>query len=173
MLSIATAYCKKPRIGAGGGRKSLLFCGLVNGRSRTLQSSTGGSIAGVVLAPVSIGELIDKIVILEIKAARLTDPHKLKEVSKELSLLNQIDYGAAECRDEIKTLKEELRQVNASLWDIEDRIRNCEREQDFGPGFVELARAVYKTNDRRSTLKRRINEMSGSPIVEIKAHPAY
>jgi len=129
--------------------------------------------AGVVLVPISVGELIDKIVILEIKAARVTDPSKLKEVVKELSLLNQIDYGAAECRDEIKTLREEIRQVNVALWDIEDRIRNCEREQDFGSGFIDLARAVYKTNDRRSTLKRRINELSGSPIVEIKAHPAY
>src|SRR5262249_57484300 len=89
-----------------------------------------------VLAPVSVGELIDKIVILEIKAARITDPDKLARISKELNLLNQIDYGAAECRQEIAALKEELRQVNQELWDIEDRIRDCEREQEFGPQFV-------------------------------------
>lgn len=126
-----------------------------------------------VLAPVSVGELIDKIVILEIKAARMTDTSKLAEIVKELNLLNQIDYGAAEYRQEIQALKEELRQINAALWDIEDRIRNCERDKDFGPRFVQLARAVYQTNDRRSALKRRINEVSGSAIVEIKAHPAY
>jgi len=126
-----------------------------------------------VLAPVSVGELIDKIVILEIKAARITDRDKLARISKELNLLNQIDYGAAECRQEIAALKEELRQVNEALWDIEDRLRDCEREQEFGPLFVQLARAVYRTNDRRSALKRRINEISGSAITEAKAHPAY
>jgi chromosome segregation ATPase len=126
-----------------------------------------------VLAPVSIGELIDKIVILEIKAARITDSAKLAEISKELNLLNQIDYGAAERAREIAALKEELRQVNEALWDIEDRIRDCEREQEFGPQFVKLARAVYKTNDRRSALKRRINDLSSSALVETKAHPAY
>jgi chromosome segregation ATPase len=90
-----------------------------------------------------------------------------------LNLLNQIDYGSAESRQQIDALKEELRQINEALWDIEDRIRDCERAQDFGPQFVELARAVYKTNDRRAAVKRRINELSGSAIREIKAHPAY
>src|SRR5262249_37941522 len=126
-----------------------------------------------VLAPVSVGELIDKIVILEIKAARITDRDKLARISKELNLLNQIDYGAAECRQEIAALKEELRQVNEALWDIEYRLRDGEREKEFGPLFVQLARAVYRTNDRRSALKRRINEISGSAITEAKAHPAY
>jgi len=129
--------------------------------------------SGPVLAPVSIGELIDKIVILEIKAARIADPCKLMEVSKELKLLNQIEYGTAESRQEINALKSELRQINEALWDIEDRIRDCERDQDFGPRFVALARAVYQTNDRRAAAKRRINEVSGSAIREIKAHPAY
>ena len=126
-----------------------------------------------ILAPVSVGELIDKIVILEIKAARITEPTKLVEVSKELTLLNRIDYGAADCRSEIAALKQELRQVNEALWDIEDRIRDCEREQEFGARFVQLARAVYRTNDQRSALKRRINELTGSAIMETKAHPAY
>ena len=126
-----------------------------------------------ILAPIAVGELIDKIVILEIKATRITDPDKLGEISKELTLLSQIDYGAAECRSEIAALKHELRQVNEALWDIEDRIRDCEREQEFGAQFVQLARAVYKTNDRRSVLKRRINELTRSAIVETKAHPAY
>jgi hypothetical protein len=125
------------------------------------------------LAPVSIGELIDKIVILQIKAARISDPGKLFEISKELNLLNQIDYGSAESRLQIDALKGDPRQINETLWDIEDRIRDCERGQDFGPQFVELARAVYKTNDRRAAVKRRINKVSRSAIGEIKAHPAY
>ena len=99
------------------------------------------NLSGPVLAPVSIGELIDKIVILEIKAVRISDPGKLVEISKELNLLNQIDYGSAESRQQIDALKGELRQINETLWDIEDRICDCERGQDFGPQLVELARA--------------------------------
>ncbi len=140
---------------------------LVGHKPRTMELSDP------VLAPVSIGELIDKVVILEIKAARISDPGKLVEISKELNLLNQIDYGSAESRQQIDALKGDLRQINETLWDIEDRIRDCERGQDFGPRFVELARAIYKTNDRRAAVKRRINEVSGSAIREIKAHPAY
>jgi hypothetical protein len=113
---------------------------------RTSESRLQGNGSSPVLAPVSVGELIDKIVILEIKAVQITEPAKLAEVSKELNLLNQIEYGTAEFRQEIKPLKDELRQVNEKLWDIEDRIRDCERRRDFGPGFVQLARAVYMTN---------------------------
>jgi tetratricopeptide (TPR) repeat protein len=125
------------------------------------------------MAPISVGELIDKIVILEIKAARMTDPEKLVQVAKELNLLNQIDFAAADRRREINALKDELKHVNEALWDIEDRIRECERAQEFGPVFVQLARDVYRTNDRRAALKRRINEVSGSAIVEMKVHPTY
>ncbi len=126
-----------------------------------------------ILAPVSVGELIDKIVILEIKAARIADPDKLREVARELDLLSRIDYGAPQCRPDVDALRRELKSVNETLWDIEDRIRECERAQDFGPAFVELARAVYSTNDRRATLKRRINEVSGSALSEAKAYPSY
>lgn len=127
----------------------------------------------LLLAPVSVGELIDKIVILEIKVARIAEPEKVVHVAKELSLLNQIDFGALKHRREIAALKDELKQVNEALWDIEDRIRAYERIGDFGHAFVELARAIYKTNDRRAALKRSINEISGSALVEMKAHPAY
>jgi hypothetical protein len=144
-----------------------------SGKSATMESQQKRSPLDPVLAPVSIGELIDKIVILEIKAARVTDPARLVEVTKELNLLNQIGYGTAETRHEIKSLKQELREVNETLWDIEDRIRDCERRENFGPDFIQLARAVYITNDRRAALKRRINEVSGSAIREIKAHPSY
>ncbi len=136
-------------------------------------SARQGDRSGPVLAPVSVGELIDKIVILEIKAAKISEPAKLAEVSKELNLLNEIEYGTSECRQDIKALKDELRQINEKLWHIEDRIRDCERQRDFGPDFVQLARAVYITNDRRAALKRRINEVSGSVIREIKALPTY
>jgi hypothetical protein len=143
-------------------------------RARTgMESPQRGNPSGAVLAPVSVGELIDKIVILEIKAARISEPAKLTEVSKELNLLNQIEYGTVECRQEIKLLKDDLRRINETLWDIEDHIRDCERRRDFGPDFIQLARAVYITNDRRAVLKREINEVSGSAIKEIKAHPAY
>ena len=124
-------------------------------------------------APISIGELVDKITILEIKARRLRDPRKRDAVSKELSLLNEIDYAMGERGVTIKAVKDELRQVNEALWDIEDRIRDCEREQSFGEEFIQLARAVYKTNDRRAELKRRINEISGSALMEVKSHAVY
>jgi predicted nucleic acid-binding Zn-ribbon protein len=124
-------------------------------------------------APISIGELVDKITILEIKARRLRDPRKRDAVSKELSLLNEIDYAMGERGVTINAVKDELRQVNEALWDIEDRIRDCEREQSFGEEFIQLARAVYKTNDRRAELKRRINEISGSALMEVKSHAVY
>ena len=145
----------------------------IAGESATRESPRERDPSGPVFAPISVGELIDKIVILEIKAARITDPAKVGEVSNELNLLNQIDYGSAECRQKIKALKEELGRINEALWEIEDRIRDCERRRDFGPEFVKLARAVYITNDRRAALKRRINDVSGSTIREIKAHPSY
>ena len=124
-------------------------------------------------APISIGELVDKITILEIKAQRVRDPRKRDAVSKELNLLNEIDCAMGERGLTIKVLKDELRQVNEALWDIEDRIRDCEREQSFGEEFIQLARAVYKTNDRRAELKRRINEISGSALMEVKSHAVY
>jgi chromosome segregation ATPase len=147
--------------------------GPIVGKSVNRESPRERDPSGPVFVPISIGELIDKIVILEIKAARISDPAKRSEVAHELNLLNQVDYGSAECRQEIETLKEELGRINEALWEIEDQIRDCERRRDFGPEFVKLARAVYITNDRRAALKRRINEVSGSTIREIKAHPSY
>ena len=146
---------------------------LVGRKTEISKLPAGRSRSRLPLAPVSIGELIDKIVILEIKAARMTDPGQLVEVSKELDLLNQIDYGVAEHRLEINRLKEDLRQVNETLWDIENRIREREQALDFGPEFVRLARAVYKSNDQRAALKRRINEVAGSALRDMKAYPAY
>lgn len=131
------------------------------------------SLVGAVLAPISVGELFDKIVILEIKAAKITDAAKLREIQKELNLLKQIDFAAGGPLPDLEPLKQALKQVNETLWEIEDRIRDRERAKDFGAEFVRLARAVYQTNDRRAELKRRINELSGSHIVEVKAYTGY
>jgi len=119
------------------------------------------------LAPVSWGELIDKITILEIKAARIAEPAKLANVRRELQALTAVRdaQGAAPA-----TLAAELREVNEQLWDIEDLIRECEQRGDFGPAFIELARSVYKSNDRRAALKRRISDAMGSELVEEKSY---
>jgi len=118
-------------------------------------------------APVSWGELVDKITILEIKAARIVDPAKLANVQRELQALVAVRDAQGKPP---AMLAAELRQVNEALWDIEDRIRECEQRGDFGPTFIELARSVYKTNDRRAALKRRINDAMGSELVEEKSY---
>lgn len=124
------------------------------------------------MAPVSAGELIDRITILQIKRQRIDDPGKLAHVLGELA-----ELSAARGRDvppspRLRTLADELREVNGRLWDIEDEIRQCERRQDFGPRFIELARSVYAENDRRSEVKREINLLLGSEIVEEKSYAA-
>jgi hypothetical protein len=125
------------------------------------------------LVPISPGELIDKITILEIKSARMTDPAKLQNVRTELSLLNETwsasPYGATDIAAEWTA----LRDVNAQLWDIEDRIRDKERDGTFDAEFIELARAVYVTNDERAAIKKRINTKLGSKLVEEKSYASY
>ena len=123
-----------------------------------------------VFAPISLGELVDKITILEIKIERLTDVAKLANVSRELELLRTVFPIEMICIDE---LMRELKAVNERLWTIEDEIRDCERNGDFGPRFVELARSVYKTNDRRADIKRRINLVTGSSLIEEKSYSGY
>jgi Family of unknown function (DUF6165) len=121
-------------------------------------------------APIAIGELIDKITILELKSARLRDPAKARNVHTELALLRQIRTQAGLDTPDMAALTDELRAINAMLWQIEDDIRACEAKGDFGPRFVELARGVYRNNDRRSAVKRRINLAFGSAIVEEKSY---
>ena len=120
--------------------------------------------------PVSAGELIDKIGILEIKVEHFRDAEKLRHVQQELKLLETVRGQAIAPSPQLAELTAQLRSVNGELWRIEDEIRLCERRQDFGPSFVELARAVYRTNDRRSELKRQINALVGSTIVEEKSY---
>jgi glycosyltransferase involved in cell wall biosynthesis/tetratricopeptide (TPR) repeat protein len=128
---------------------------------------------GALSAPVSFGELIDKITILRIKSERIADPGKLANVRRELDLLTEVRRHSACNAHDIREFERELERVNQQLWDIEERIRDCERRADFGPEFVDLARAVYKTNDRRAELKRRINDVAGSELIEEKSyHPS-
>jgi hypothetical protein len=119
--------------------------------------------------PVSWGELIDKITILEIKRERITEPLAQTHIAQEHRLLSATGALALQV-EAVRALADELRRVNAALWDIEDAIRAAERKAQFGPGFVRLARSVYKANDARAALKRRINDLLGSDLVEEKSY---
>jgi len=123
-----------------------------------------------IMAPIAIGELIDKITILEIKAERIQDPDKVRNVRAELALLRDLRDRAGLSTSEMDGLADELRSINAALWEIEDDIRACEAQGDFGPRFIALARSVYHSNDRRSAVKKRINHAFGSAIVEEKSY---
>jgi hypothetical protein len=126
-----------------------------------------------ILVEVSIGELIDKITILEIKNERITDPAKLRNVRTELEALTATRGREIIASEALDRLTAELKAVNERLWDVEEEIRGCERAQDFGPRFIALARSVYHQNDRRAALKRQINELLGSRLVEEKSYPDY
>jgi hypothetical protein len=125
------------------------------------------------LVPISPGELIDKITILEIKSARIADEQKLHNVRTELSLLNDTWKASPFSSTDISEEWAGLREVNARLWDIEDDIRDKERAGAFDERFIELARAVYVTNDERAAIKRRINTRLGSALVEEKSYADY
>ena len=129
--------------------------------------------ARAITVDVTPGELIDKITILEIKAARIAAPEKLRNIRKELDLLKRARDGAITSSAALDRLTAELRAANETLWALEDDIRECERRRDFGGRFVELARGVYKTNDRRSALKREINELLGAAFLEEKSYTPY
>ena len=122
---------------------------------------------------ISAGELIDKITILEIKADRLADPAKLANVRSELEIMVAARDAALTPSSELGELTAGLKAVNERLWQIEDDIRDCERAKEFEVLFVELARAVYTNNDERAVLKRRINDLLGSRIVEEKSYAPY
>lgn len=126
-----------------------------------------------ILAPISAGELVDKITILRVKAARIGDPAKEANVLKELRLLEELAMDVLPDTPVMTELTAELTVINAALWDIEEGKRDCERRQDFGAEFVRLARAVYLENDRRAAIKRAINDESGSDLVEEKSYRPY
>jgi tetratricopeptide (TPR) repeat protein len=126
----------------------------------------------LLLVEVSAGELLDKITILQIKSERITDLAKLHNVRVELEALQTVQTALPQS-PELAELMAQLKAVNEQLWDIEDAIRLCEREQDFGPRFIELARSIYRLNDRRAALKRAINERTGSRLIEEKSYADY
>lgn len=123
--------------------------------------------------PVSWGEVIDKITILEIKSKKLTAPEALANVRTELALLAGVAREALAGNDRLSDLKAQLQSVNQALWDIEDEIREKEAGQEFDEGFIALARSVYRQNDARAAIKRRINDLLGSEIVEEKSYKSY
>jgi len=122
---------------------------------------------------ISAGELIDRITILEIKSERMEDAVKLANVRAELADLMAVRDATLAVSEALAGLTAELKAINERLWRIEDDIRDCERRRDFGADFVELARGVYFSNDARSAVKRRINDLSGSAVIEEKSYTAY
>ena len=126
-----------------------------------------------VYVPVSPGELLDKITILEIKADRITDTEKLQNVETELQLLTEVWNQSLADNNTVKQLKRELKTTNICLWDIEDQIRNKEARKEFDQEFIELARSVYLQNDKRAEVKKQINVMLGSKILEEKSYAEY
>ena len=126
-----------------------------------------------IFAEISVGELLDKISILEIKQNNLKDEEKLKIVTKELSSLKETLNKDVKFTDEIKSLYNDLKNINSKLWDIEDGKRDCERRKEFGEEFIQLARSVYIENDNRAKIKNNINKLSGSNISEVKSYEKY
>jgi hypothetical protein len=126
-----------------------------------------------ILVPVSPGELLDKITILRIKAARIQDAAKLANVNTELALLEATWRDSGCAGRGLAQEERALQRVNEQLWDIEDRIRDKEARRTFDQEFIELARAVYVSNDERAAIKKRINSRLGSRIVEEKSYQQY
>ncbi|MFM1886722.1 MAG: hypothetical protein RL026_1879 [Pseudomonadota bacterium] len=126
-----------------------------------------------ILAPVSPGELVDKLTILQIKSRRISDPAKLANVRTELEVLTRCWDASPWASRDITADRDALLAVNERLWDIEDRIRDKERAKAFDAEFIELARSVYIENDQRAAAKKRINVALGSQLVEEKSYAAY
>ena len=123
--------------------------------------------------PVSVGELIDKITILQIKVERISQASQLTNVRRELDALNAVWQASSHQRATVEPLQTELKAVNCRLWDIEDALRQKESRQQFDADFIALARRVYVENDRRAAVKRQINQITGSLYMEEKSYQAY
>ncbi len=126
-----------------------------------------------IIIEIGAGELIDKITILHIKSERMEDVTKLKNVRHELDVLSTARDANIPASDELTRLTHELKGVNEALWEIEDDIRACEAEKDFSQTFIDLARAVYITNDQRACLKKKINLLTGATIIEEKSYTEF
>ncbi len=126
-----------------------------------------------ILIPISPGELLDKITILEIKSERIESAEKKANVNNELAMLNQVWDDAVSVDENISAMRIEMKSINETLWDVEDDIRDEEREKRFEDRFIELARSVYVINDQRADVKKRINLYLKSDIVEEKSYQDY
>lgn len=126
-----------------------------------------------IFVEIAAGELIDKITILEIKLDQINDPAKRANIRREYEILSAVLQEQIAPGEELSELTGALKAANQELWHIEDDIRDRERAKDFGPEFIALARSVYQTNDRRAALKREINALLQSAIIEEKSYAAY
>ena len=126
-----------------------------------------------ILVEISAGELLDKISILEIKLEKISDKSSLEQLKKEYKILKENQNSTIKLEGKIEDLFKSLKNINLKLWNIEDRLRICEKNKDFGKEFIELAREVYFNNDKRSKIKSDINKTLGSNIVEIKQYVSY
>ena len=126
-----------------------------------------------IIVEVSIGELLDKISILEIKQEKIKDPEKLKYINLEYSILKEQLKKNVKSDEKIDDLYKSLKEINAKLWIIEDDKRQCERDKDFGEKFIKLSRDVHFFNDDRAKIKLEINNHTGSTIKEIKEYTGY
>jgi hypothetical protein len=126
-----------------------------------------------IMTEIGSGELIDKITILEIKSERMSDPTKLKNVRHELTVLLATRDAHLANVDGLAELASQLKAINEALWEIEDDIRACEAQKDFGSRFIELARSVYITNDKRAAVKKQINLLTGAQIIEEKSYTEF
>ena len=126
-----------------------------------------------ILTEISAGELLDKISILEIKLDKITNPKLLNEIKKEYEILNNTKNNNINFSKELELLYKDLKETNEKLWNIEDKIRLCEKNSNFKENFIKLARDVYFTNDKRSKTKLEINKILGSNIQEIKQYTKY
>ena len=126
-----------------------------------------------ILSEISAGELLDKISILEIKIKKIKDQNKKNQATKEYEILKKIQSSSIEINEDLKKLYESLKKINTALWDIEDKIRVCEKNANFGNQFVELARSVYINNDKRFGIKLEINKKLNSDLVEVKEYVDY
>ena len=126
-----------------------------------------------ILSEISAGELLDKISILQIKLEKIKNEDSQKEIQKEYKILKEIQNSSIELTDKIKDLLKSIKEVNLNLWDVEDKLRICEKKKDFGENFIKSAREVYFNNDKRSKIKSEINKILMSNIKEVKEYVQY
>ena len=126
-----------------------------------------------ILSEISAGELLDKISILEIKLEKINDRNAQTEIKKEYQILKKIQNSSIKLESKIEELFNSIKKVNLNLWNVEDKLRICEKNKDFGKNFIELAREVYFNNDKRSKIKSEMNKILGSNIKEVKQYIKY